>query len=91
MIRRMPLSLHPPVAAHHRGATATGLQNTTTSPVRIFPAPATTSAERPLLLSPGPAGHATSATRTATIPACQGRPGAASPAQAGVTSGSVTG
>ena len=29
--------------------------------------------------------------RTATIPACQGRPGPASPAQADVTSGGVTG
>ena len=49
--------------------TATGLRNTTRSPVAIRPARATVSAVRPSFPSSGPAGEHKSAARTATVPA----------------------
>src|ERR1019366_6223813 len=48
---------------------------TTTSPLRIFPAPAATSADRPSLPRPGPAGEARSAALTATRPCAVPKPG----------------
>lgn len=48
-------------------ATAAGLRNTTTSPLRIGAAPAAVSAVRPSLSNPIRAGLARSAARTATI------------------------
>ena len=66
---------------------ATGLQNTTRSPVAILPAPAATSADRPSSPSPRPAGEARSATRTATIPACPGNSRPAFPQGPGLTTG----
>ena len=51
------------------GATATGLQNTTMSPVRICPSPAAVSAVRSPSRSRRRSGDRRSAARTATIPA----------------------
>jgi hypothetical protein len=75
------------------GATATGLRNTTRSPVAIRPGRATVSAVRPSFPSRGPAAGRKSAARIATMPAWPGssRPVAAAGPPAGEASPDMRG
>ncbi|MGO9501286.1 MAG: hypothetical protein ACLPUO_06860 [Streptosporangiaceae bacterium] len=76
---------------HRADGARPACKKTTRSPEQILPAPAATSAGRPSLPSPCPAGEIRSWTRTATIPAPPGSSKTASAPPARVTSGSTAG
>jgi len=68
VISWVPGGLHPPIPAHHRGATATGFRQTTRSPARIRPA------RRPSVLSGGPGPAPAASARPGQLPWPRPRP-----------------